>query len=141
MLSEFDSFFFQNDTMTDGIEAVTRAALSLALDAAGLRQQAMATNIAHASATGYAPRRVSFEAQLAGARRSLQESGMVDPSTLVDVRPRIETGPNGHGVRSRVELDVEAAAMARNAVHYQALAKGLSSHYAILSMAAGDGRR
>ena len=41
--------------MTDGIEAVTRSALALALDAASLRQQAIATNIANANAVGYVP--------------------------------------------------------------------------------------
>jgi len=127
--------------MTDGIEVVTRSALSLALDATSLRQQAIATNIANASAAGFQPLRVSFEAQLADARLSLREGGRVDPSTLGDVRPRIETALERQGVPAQVQLDVEAAAMARNAVHYQALAKGLSSHYAILSMAAGDGRK
>jgi len=127
--------------MTDGIEAVTRSALSLALDAASLRQQAIATNIANANATGFQRQRVSFEARLADARRSLQERGRLDASSLEDIRPRIETEPGDNGALMRVQLDVEAAAMARNAVHYQALVKGLSSHLAILSMAAGDGRR
>ena len=49
--------------MTDGIEAVTRSALALALDAASLRQQAIATNIANANVIDYVPQRVSFEAQ------------------------------------------------------------------------------
>ena len=100
--------------MTDGIESVTRSALAMALDAASLRQQAIATNIANANAIGYVPQRVSFEDQLADARRGLAQSG---------------------------RLDAEAADMARNAVHYQALVKGLSRHFAILSMAAGDGRK
>ena len=127
--------------MTDGIEAVTRSALSLALDAASLRQQAIATNIANVGVTGYVPKRVNFEAQLADARRGLKESGRLDLSTLGDVRPRVEPAHEANGPPMRVQLDVAAAAMARNAVHYQALVKGLSSHFAILSMAAGDGRR
>lgn len=127
--------------MTDGIEAVTRSALSLALDAAALRQQAIATNIANADTVGYVPRHVNFEAQLADARRSLRQSGRLDAFALGDVRPRIEAARDGNGLQAQVRLDVESAEMARNAVHYQALAKGLARHYAILSMAVGDGRK
>jgi flagellar basal-body rod protein FlgB len=127
--------------MTDGIEAVTRSALSLALDAATLRQQAIATNIANADAVGYVRQHVNFEAQLADARRGLRETGRLDAFALGDVRPRIEAALDGNGLPAQVRLDVEAADMARNAVHYQALAKGLARHYAILSMAVGDGRR
>ena len=57
--------------MTDGIEAVTRSALALALDAAAMRQQAIATNIANANVIDYVPQRVNFEAQLADARRMM----------------------------------------------------------------------
>ena len=127
--------------MTDGIEAVTRSALSLALDAASLRQQAIATNIANADTAGYVPQHVNFEAQLVDARRSLRESGRVDPLALGSVRPRIEPAGDGGGPSAKVRLDVQAADMVRNAVHYQALAKGLARHYAILSTAVSDGRK
>lgn len=127
--------------MTDGIEAVTRSVLALALDAASLRQQAISANIANANAVGYLPQRVSFEDQLADARRSMAQTGRVDAFALGDVRPRMEAVVDSQGVPSQVQLDMEAADMARNAVQYQALVKGLSRHFAILSMAAGDGRK
>ena len=127
--------------MTDGIEAVTRSALALALDAASMRQQAIATNIANANAVGYVPQRVSFEAQLDDARRSMAQSGRLDAFALSQVSPRIEPVVDGAGAPVSVQLDVEAAEMARNAVHYQALVKGLSRHVSMLSMAAGDGRK
>jgi len=127
--------------MTDGIEAVTRSALALGLDAASLRQQAIAANIANANAAGYVPQRVSFEAQLGEARRNLAQTGRLDAYALSQVRPRIESVVDGPGAPASVQLDVEAAEMARNNVHYQALVKGLSRHFAILSMAVGDGRK
>lgn len=127
--------------MTDGIEAVTRSALALALDAASLRQQAIAGNIANANAIGYVPQRVSFEAQLVDAQRSLMNTGRVDAFALSQVRPRIEPAVDANGVTAELKLDVEVAEMARNAVHYQALVKGLQRHFAVLSMAAGDGRK
>ncbi|QGW82244.1 flagellar basal body rod protein FlgB [Variovorax paradoxus] len=127
--------------MTDGIEAVTRSVLALALDAASLRQQAISANIANANAVGYVPQRVSFEDQLVDARRSMAQTGRLDAFALGDVRPRMETVVDSQGVPAQVQLDMEAADMARNAVQYQALVKGLSRHFAILSMAAGDGRK
>lgn len=127
--------------MTEGIEALTRSALALALDAASLRQQAIAANIANANATGYVPQRVSFEAQLADARQSMNDTGRLGAFALGQVRPRMEPAFDRGGVPTQVQLDVETAEMARNAVHYQALVKGLSRHLSILSMAAGDGRK
>ena len=127
--------------MTDGIEAVTRSALALALDAASLRQQAIATNIANANAINYVPQRVNFETQLLDARRSMEQTGRLDALALNQVRPRIEAAVDELGVPAQVQLDVEAAEMARNAVHYQALVRGLSRHFSILSMAASDGKK
>jgi flagellar basal-body rod protein FlgB len=127
--------------MTDGIEAVTRSALALALDAASLRQQAIASNIANANAVGYVPQRVSFEEQLADVRRSMAPGGGADAFAWSQVRPRIEPMVDSEGAPIPVRLDMEAAEMARNAVQYQALVKGLSRHLSILSMAAGDGRK
>ena len=127
--------------MTDGIETVTRSVLALALDAASLRQQAISANIANANTSGYVPQRVSFEDQLVDARRGMAQTGRVDAFALGDVRPRMESVVDSQGVPAQVQLDMEAADMARNAVQYQALVKGLSRHFAILSMAAGDGRK
>lgn len=128
--------------MTDGIEAVTTATLALALDAATLRQQAIAANIANANTPGYAPVRVQFEAQLEDARRALELGGRVDPAALEGIAPSLESAPlDEAGLPAAVLLDVEVADMARNAVHYQALLKGLSTHYALLAAAVGDGKK
>ncbi|EJL72197.1 flagellar basal body protein [Variovorax sp. CF313] len=127
--------------MTDGIEAVTRSALALALDAASMRQQAIAANIANANVVGYVPQRISFEAQMVEVQRSMEQSGRIDAFALAQVRPNIEPAVDDAGVPRQVQLDVEAADMARNAVHYQALVKGLSRHFSLLSMAASDGRK
>lgn len=127
--------------MTDGIEALTTAALSIALDAASLRQQTFASNIANANALDYVPQRVSFESQLEELRRGLAGSGRLDASALREVTPRVEQALDARGLPTQVQLDVEAAGMARNTVQYQALVTGLSRHFAILSMAASDGRK
>lgn len=129
--------------MTDGIESVTTAALGLALDAASLRQQVIAANIANANVAGYVPMTVTFEAQMEDARRDMAGRGVLDKASLAGIAPRIEpatdTGPMG--LTPQVMLDVEVSRMAQNAVQYQALARGLSKHYAILSAAVNDGRK
>lgn len=129
--------------MTDGLEAVTSTVLGLALDAASLRQQAIATNIANANVAGYVPLSVSFETQLGDARRTLAAGRMLDASALNDVAPRMEldTDSRSGSLSTDIALDAEVAHLAQNAIQYQALAKGLAKHYALLSMATSDGKK
>jgi flagellar basal-body rod protein FlgB len=128
--------------MTEGLEAITTAALGLALDAASLRQQAVAANIANANSVDYVPLSVNFEAQLEDARRALETQGRLDATSLAGVRPRLEALPlDGTGLPPKVLLDAEVASLSQNAVHYQALVKALSKHYALLSAAVSEGKR
>lgn len=127
--------------MTQGMEAITVAALGLALDAASLRQQAIATNIANANTPGYAPLAVSFEDQLEDARRALRTHGRLDAAALAGVQPALQHAPGLNGLPARMLLDVEAANLAQNSVHFQALLKGLNRHYQILSSAVSDGKK
>lgn len=128
--------------MTEGLEAVTAAALGLALDAAELRQQAAAANIANASTDGYVPVRVSFEEQLGEARGALLARGRLDTTSLADVTPTLEPAPLGaSGLPPKVMLDLEVAGMSQNAAHYAALLKAVSRHYAVLGLAATEGKR
>ncbi|SHN18084.1 flagellar basal-body rod protein FlgB [Duganella sacchari] len=127
--------------MIDAIDHATRASLLLALDAASLRQQAIAANIANAGSVGYVRQRVSFEDQLQQAQRSLADDGSVALSSLSGLAPRMVSVTHAGGMPEPVQLDAEMADLARNTVHYQALLKALSRHYAILSTAVSDGKR
>ena len=127
--------------MPEAVEALTTAALSLALDAATLRQQAIAANIANAGTEHYRPMRVAFEDSLEQARQAVRDNGSVDRLSLASARVELQTASDVQGDLSNVQLDVQMADMARNAVQYQALVQGLSRHLAILSMAAADGRK
>lgn len=128
--------------MTDGAEAVTLSAVRLALDAASLRQQAIAANIANASTPGWAPLRVSFEAQLEDARRALEGGGRLDAASLAGVEPRLEAeAVDGFGLPAQVMLDAEMAELSRNSVQYQALLRGLRSHLGLLAAAIADGKK
>jgi flagellar basal-body rod protein FlgB len=127
--------------MNEGMEVITTRALSLALDAASMRHQAIATNMANANTAGYAPLTVSFASQMDEARRTLNDKGRLDAGSLVGVKPSIELATGHGGVPVKMMLDVEAANMAQNAVHFQALLKGLNRHYQILSAATNDGKK
>ena len=127
--------------MTQGLEAITTATLALALDAASMRQQAIASNIANAGTEGYVPLRLNFEAQLDEVRRTVRERGSADPFALAAVRLQLEPVLDANGAPAKVQLDAEMASLSENAVRYQSLAKGLSRHFAILSSAVGDGRK
>ncbi|MGC3998561.1 MAG: flagellar basal body protein [Anaeromyxobacter sp.] len=127
--------------MTEGIEAITMAALGKALDAAALRQQAAAANIANASVEGYVPVTVSFEGQLEDARSALGAQGYLDATSLEGVEARLVPVSTAGGVPAKVQLDLEVAGMAQNATQYQALLKAMSKHLAVLSAAVSDGKK
>ncbi|ROZ63187.1 flagellar basal body protein [Ramlibacter sp. WS9] len=127
--------------MTEGLEAITTAALGLALDAASLRHQAIAANIANHATVGYVPQKLDFESQMREAQRVLQSKGSIDAFALSGVRLQLEPVLDAQGQPAKVQLDEQVADMAQNSVHYQLLARGLSRHLSILSTAASDGKR
>jgi flagellar basal-body rod protein FlgB len=127
--------------MNESIESITTAVLSLALDAASLRHQAIATNMANANTTGYVPLQISFEDQLQDARRALSNGGRLDTTALAGVQPLLLQATGISGMPAKILLDVEAANLAQNSVHFQALLKGLAKHYQVLSSAVSDGKR
>lgn len=130
--------------MTEGIEAITQTSLSLALDAASLRHQVISNNIANSSAEGFIPMQVKFSTQMEEARRQLSEGRLLDRSHLAAMAESsnaLEPAPIGPSLTQQVRLDSEVAQMAQNAVHYQALLKGLSRHMGIMSLAVADGKR
>ena len=126
--------------MVSGTEAITTRALSLALDAAVLRQQVIASNIANANAAGFFPLRVSFNAQFDAVRRSLVDRGGTDRSALGAIQIQIEPALDANGISRPVELDAEVAALAQNTTHYQTLIRGLSRHLSILASAVSEAR-
>lgn len=127
--------------MTDPISSITTSALSLALDAASLRQQAIAANIANHATEGYVAQRLDFSAQMEDARRVLEGGGRLDAASLTNVRLQLQPVVAADGRPAKVRVDEQMADMAQNAVQFQALAKGLARHFSILSAAVGDGKR
>lgn len=130
--------------MPYNIESATMGAVSLALDAASLRHQAISSNIANASTPGYRPVSVSFEEHLGALRAALATRGTVDASLLAASSARLEREPDKAGGPEegpRVAVDEQVAQLSQNAVHYQALLRALNKQYSILAIAINDGKR
>ncbi len=123
--------------MPASIEAVTTAALSAALEASTRRHTAVAANIANVHTEGYVPLRVASDARLEDARSALRERGVLEAGMVDALRGELQ--PDAR--QGTVQVDLQMVEMARNAVHFQALAQALSRHLGMLAMAAADGRK
>jgi flagellar basal-body rod protein FlgB len=120
------------------IDSSTVGLLSLALDATGMRQQAIAQNIANANTPHYQRIGVSFESQLDGLKQAIHTGHTPSLASLADFRPSFQTaGAAG----DPVALDMEMAALSENTLHQQALLKVLNKHFALISSAINEGKR
>jgi flagellar basal-body rod protein FlgB len=115
--------------MISAMEGMGTAMAKLALDAAALRHQAIAQNIANLHSPGYVPLGVSFDAQLAALRRG-QAPG----------KPELVALDRAPGPRPQ-DADMEMVALSQNTIHYQALVKGIGTQLAILGAAISETRR
>jgi len=127
--------------MFGNTEAVTVEMSRLALDAASLRHQAIAHNIANVNTPGFAPVRVDFERQMETVRAALRDGAPVDGTMLAGVRPVLMRAAPAQDTDRTALLDLEVADMAQNTVQYEALMKALGKHLAILGAAVNEGKR
>jgi flagellar basal-body rod protein FlgB len=127
--------------MSFHLEPLTLGSMATAMTAAARRHEAIAANIANAQTVDYVPVDAGFAAQLAEALDGLRDS--LGGSTRTTTPASFEAEPllGADGQPAAVHLDEQVAAMARNSVHYQALAQGVSRQLAILAAAAADGRK
>jgi flagellar basal-body rod protein FlgB len=116
--------------MSQGIEALTLTALSVALDAAAVRQEVLASNVANASVPGYVPKRVSFDTEWQ------RQGEAYVPMVRAHTEPVV-----GLNVDGAVRLDQEMAAMAQNSAHYTTLVRAMNKHLAVLNAAVTEGKR
>lgn len=93
--------------------------ISLALDAALMRQTAIATNVANINTKGYQTMGVDFEKQLSESNKT----------SLDNIKPVYESidAPNS--------IDEQIASGVKNATQYRALIKGLNHKLAIMALA------
>jgi len=122
------------------IDSNTSALLSLALDAAGMRQQAIAQNIANVNTPGYQRMSVSFEARLDALKDSAGKLQAPSLASLGDYRPTFEYAPDS-AEGSGVSLDQEMAQLSENTLHHQVLLKALNRQMSLIGIAINEGKR
>lgn len=113
---------------------VSHTGLERAIAGAAMRQSALTANMANANTPGYRRQDVDFQSSLRGA----MEEGMaavehVSFSTQTDPAALQRTDGNG------VDVDVEAANLARNGLMYEGLVSVARSRSDILRSAMGVG--
>lgn len=126
--------------------------LAVALDAAALRQQAIAHNLANAETPRYRRFDVVFEEALALQQREASRRKIAlrrtheahlsgtrrDPVRPVVVRDTSSTMRNDG---NNVDVDREMAALAKNTLFYQTLTRVMGARFAALRTAISEGRR
>jgi flagellar basal-body rod protein FlgB len=110
----------------------TQLGLQRAISGASLRQQLLANNLANAETPGFQRKDVDFHSALSQAMQSN------DPSTIdaVQFTPKTDNQTmraDGNGV----DIDVESADMAKNALEYQSLVSVAKARVEILQSAMG----
>lgn len=127
--------------MNLGVDPNTLALVSLALDAASLRHQAIANNLANANSADYVPLRVNFEEQLDALRAVANTPGPLPASALAGVQPFVERDDAYPAGSVASAIDMEVVRLTQNTVHYQALLRALGKQMAIMQLAVNEGRR
>ncbi|HYC73149.1 MAG TPA: flagellar basal body rod protein FlgB [Opitutaceae bacterium] len=104
------------------------------LDAAALRQEAIAANVANAETPGY--RRVDVATSFAERLRATARTG--DAAATAALRPSLAEDSRARSVRpdgNTVEIERELIAMNRNAVEYEFLTEVVSRNIKQLKLA------
>jgi len=105
------------------------------LDAAVLRQDAIAANVANAETPGY--RRVDIAPNFLEQLKASVSDGNL-PATAAALRPQIAADPNARTIRpdgNSVEIEHELLAMNRNAVEHEYLTEVITQNIKQLKMA------
>ena len=105
------------------------------LDAAALRQEAIASNIANAETPGY--HRLDLAPSFAEQLKSRVAAG-VSVAGDDDIRPTLAEDPNARSVRpdgNSVEIEHELLAMNKNSVEYNYLTEVVSNNIKQLKLA------
>ncbi|MBO5293279.1 MAG: flagellar basal body rod protein FlgB [Lachnospiraceae bacterium] len=114
--------------------------LDKALDAASLRNQALANNLANATTPGYKRQDVSFETELGkalGHNRFKSMDEKVGNVELGRLKPRTYTDYAGYSYRvdgNNVDPDTEGVELAANQIKYNGLMAAVNQEFANLKL-------
>jgi len=125
-------------------DSVTSKLVSLALDAAVARQAALAANIANVDTEGFRPLGVRFD-QLVEELRGRVTDRSKDESTARQVQSMHDTLESSPLIEdptvSKVELDMQMAAITKNLVLYQSLLAAQGKLSSMLQMVITEGKQ
>jgi flagellar basal-body rod protein FlgB len=123
--------------------------LSKGLEAAALRHQVLANNIANVDTPGFKRSDVVFSSELKKAIQQLERAapgrparaGGLDP--LAQLNPRIvqERNTTFRTDGNNVDIDAEMARLAQNTIWYNSMVQQLSTKLSILRSVISEGRR
>ncbi len=113
-----------------------------ALDAAWLRNEVIAHNIANADTPGYKKKAVAFEEYLNGYGNELKKKGLkraagIPEPTIKTVNTETSTRLDGNNV----DIEAEMAQMAKNTIKYNTLIQRISGTFSTIKTVINDGRR
>jgi flagellar basal-body rod protein FlgB len=109
----------------------TQLSLEAAMRGSSLRQTLLTDNLANVNTPGYQRKDVDFHAALQAA----QETGA--PMDSVAFSPRVDSSRTVRADGSGMDADQESAALAENALEYQALVTVSGARTTILQTAMG----
>lgn len=138
--------------VADPVWGPVEAGLEAALEAAALRQRAIAHNLANAETPGYARFEVVFEQALAArhaekARRRLSLARTHPVHMPGPLRPPVrpmavrDTTSLVRNDRSNVDMEREMAALSKNQLWHDALLRTLGARIGALQAVISEGRR
>ncbi|MBV1787728.1 flagellar basal body rod protein FlgB [Marinobacterium sp. D7] len=129
--------------MIEDVGGVTSQLVSIALDAAKLRHEVIANNIANVNTPGFYAKRMQFEELLSGALdRYLNNEEGIDRTQLDLIKEKVEDGAGLIFSTSHlVELDQEMIRLAENTLRYEAIIKANGKRGDIIKMAVNEGKR
>ena len=109
---------------------VTQNALEGAIRGAGMRQTALAANVANANTPGYQRKDVDFHGTLQAAMADGQVERVQFGATVDSAAPMQADG-------NTVDIDVENATLAQNGLEYEALVSVAAARNQIIKAAIG----
>ena len=118
----------------DAFQAQTRA-----LDASALRHQAIAHNLSNANTPHFKRQEVQFETELSRALGSSEKSSAGSVSA---VQPRLVTvnSTSGRADGNNVNLELESAKLAENAMRFEVLSQSVGGYFTGLKNVINGGR-
>jgi flagellar basal-body rod protein FlgB len=112
----------------------TQLGLERAIEGAGMRQQILANNLANAETPGFRRSDLDFHTTLAQAMQS-GDSSAIESAQFTPQQEQTTMRADGNGI----DVDVESADMAKNALDYQALVSVSRARIDNLKSAMGGG--